>query len=65
MRQPETKNKCLYFQHCYIASAADCFGYKMDCPLYMATNNRPVTEDAFHKAMDKLINVTKTKYDSK
>jgi hypothetical protein len=56
------KLKCAYFAYCYIAEASDCFGYKMDCPLYMETNDQRITEEAFHRAMNQLIDQTKLKY---
>ncbi len=60
--KPKPKKKCSYYEYCYIAEGSECFGYKRDCPLYMSTNDHLVTEDAFHKAMDTLINKTKIKY---
>ena len=59
MEKYKIKKKCAYFDYCYIAEARDCFGYKTDCPIYMATNDEKVSESRFHKAMDKLINKVK------
>jgi len=62
MEQPKAKKKCAYYEYCYIAEGADCFGYKSDCALYMVTNDRPTNEASFHKAMDQLIDKTKLKF---
>lgn len=51
--------RCAYLKFCYLAEAANCFGYKTDCPLYMVSNNEEVSEISFHKSMDALINKTK------
>jgi len=62
MEKIKPKNKCSYYEFCYLAEAADCFGYKSDCPLYKVSNQTNVSENDFHKAMDTIINTTKMKY---
>lgn len=59
--EPAAK-RCAYLKYCYLAEAAKCYGYKTDCPLYMATNEEPISEQKFHRAMDQLINKTKIKH---
>jgi hypothetical protein len=59
MNELHQSKRCAYLKFCYLAEAANCFGYKTDCPLYMVSNDEPVSENRFHKAMDELINKTK------
>lgn len=56
--------RCAYLKFCYLAEAANCFGYKTDCSLYMVSNNEEVSEFNFHKAMDALINKTKVRMEN-
>lgn len=63
LEQLKPKKRCAYLPYCYIAEGSECFGFKRDCPLYMSTNDRHVTEESFHKAMDALINKTKIKHE--
>jgi hypothetical protein len=53
---------CTYVNVCYIAKAMDCFGYKLDCPLYRKSNGQFVSEARFHEVVDQLINKTKAKH---
>jgi len=62
MDKIRSAKRCSYLHYCYLAEAANCFGYKTDCPLYMATNEEAVSESRFHKAMDELIDKTKTSH---
>jgi hypothetical protein len=56
--------RCAYLKCCYLAEAANCFGYKTDCPLYMVSNDEEVSEVSFHKSMDALIDQTKIKVET-
>jgi hypothetical protein len=62
MNEWHQTKRCAYLKYCYLAEAANCFGYKTDCPLYMVSNDEEVAENRFHKAMDELINKTILKY---
>lgn len=62
MDKIKQSKKCSYFDFCYIAEAADCFGYRTDCALFMITNDENVSEAHFHKAMNQLIDKTKLKH---
>lgn len=53
---------CAYKKVCYIAEAMDCYGYKLDCPLYLKSNGEFLSEQAFHQALDQLIDKTKAKH---
>jgi meiotically up-regulated gene 157 (Mug157) protein len=53
--------KCLYVDVCYLAESLQCYGYKLDCVLYTKTNKGAVTQEDFHKAINELIDTTKTK----
>lgn len=57
--------RCTYLKSCYLAEALDCYGFKIDCPLYMRTNDEPCNVARFDAAMDKLILQTKRKHDAK
>jgi hypothetical protein len=59
MSEISQPKRCAYLKYCYLAEAANCFGYKTDCPLYMVSNDEEVSEARFHKSMDALINKTK------
>ena len=59
MNEPQPTKRCAYIKYCYIAEAANCFGYKTDCVLFMVTNGESVSEERFHKAVDKLIDKIK------
>jgi hypothetical protein len=63
MKVMHPAKRCVYLKYCYLAEAANCFGYKIDCPLYMVSNNEDVAENRFHKAMDQLINKTKLNHE--
>ncbi|NLI14845.1 MAG: hypothetical protein GX409_01015 [candidate division Zixibacteria bacterium] len=64
MTETVQSKRCAYLKFCYLAEAANCFGYKIDCPLYMVSNNEEVSEYSFHKAMDTLIDKTKVKMEN-
>ncbi len=55
--------RCAYLKACYLGEAQECFGFKVDCPLYMKSNGEPCNEARFHAAMDRLIVRTKTRHD--
>ena len=55
--------RCSYINACYLADELKCFGYKIDCPLYMKSNGEYCDEGRFHDAMNRLIDKTKAKYD--
>ncbi|MCP4683871.1 MAG: hypothetical protein GY867_00330 [bacterium] len=55
--------RCLYVDNCYLAEALECYGYKIDCPLYMRSNGEPCNDARFHAAMDRLIISTKEKHE--
>jgi len=55
--------RCAYLKDCYLADELKCYGYKIDCPLYMRSNGEPCNESRFHAAMDTLILRTKAKHD--
>jgi len=60
-----TKNRtdrCTYLDACYLAEDLKCFGYKIDCPLYLKSTGEPCDEETFNKAMDDLIDKTIAKY---
>ncbi|MBD3217215.1 MAG: hypothetical protein GF310_02985 [candidate division Zixibacteria bacterium] len=40
----------------------DCFGYKLDCPLYLKSNGEFLDETSFHRAVDSLIDRTKAEH---
>ena len=69
LRYVSSKNKtktavrCHYIENCYLAEALECYGYKLDCPLYMRSNGEPCNDARFHAAMDRLIFSTKEKHD--
>ena len=56
------KQQCAYKNVCYIAEAMDCFGYKLDCPLYLKSNGEFLDETSFHRAVDSLIDRTKAEH---
>ena len=60
-RKGKPAKRCGYFNYCYISEAQDCFGYKLDCPLYMVSNDKEILESRFHRAMDELIKQKKKK----
>ena len=55
--------RCAYLKACYLGEAQECFGFKVDCPLYMKSNGEPCNEARFHAAVDRLIVRTKTRHD--
>jgi len=55
--------RCAYLKACYLGEAQECFGFKIDCPLYMKSNGEQCNEARFHAAMDRLIVRTKTRHD--
>ena len=59
----KTHVRCTYLKVCYLGEAQECFGFKIDCPLYMKSNGEPCNEARFHAAMDRLIVRTKTRHD--
>jgi len=54
--------RCHYVDHCYLAEALECYGYKIDCPLYMRSNGEACNDARFHAAMDRLISKTRQKH---
>ena len=54
-RKMKATAKCAYIKYCYLAEAQNCFGYMIDCPLYMVSNDEEVPEKRFHEAMNRLI----------
>ena len=55
--------RCAYIKCCYLAEALDCFGYKLDCVLYLKSNNKFYTTKAFDDAVNTLIDKAKAKYE--
>jgi len=53
---------CAYTKVCYIAEAMDCYGYRMDCPLYLKSNGKFVSTAKFHDVVDQMIDKTKAKH---
>lgn len=54
--------ECAYIKVCYLSEAMDCFGYKLDCPLYIKSNGDFLPEHDFHEAVNKLIDKTKANH---
>ena len=57
--------RCHYVNNCYLAEELECYGYKIDCPLYMRSNGEPCNHARFHAAMDRLIIATKEKHEKR
>ena len=55
--------RCSYLKDCYLASALECYGFKVDCPLYMRINDEPCNDLRFNAAMDDLILRTRRKHE--
>ena len=55
--------RCTYLKACYLAEALECYGFKIDCPLFMRANGEVCNDARFHAAMDDLIRRTKRKHD--
>lgn len=55
-------SRCAYLRACYLAEELKCFGFKTDCPLYQESNGEEYSEHRFNKAMDELIDKTRSKY---
>lgn len=60
MRDRQTITKCLYTDVCYLSESLQCYGYQIECALYKANDGSAVTLDDFHKAVNALIEVTKS-----
>jgi len=56
------KQECTYIKVCYLAEGLNCFGFKMDCPLYQKSNGEYLSMANFHKSVDELIDKTKAKH---
>ncbi len=54
--------RCTYLRNCYLAEELECYGFKVDCPLYMRDNDEPCNEARFDAAMDALIHRTRQKH---
>ena len=63
MNEHQPSKRCAYLKSCYLAEAANCYGYKTDCPLYLVSNDEEISEVFFNKAVDELINKTKLRYE--
>lgn len=59
MLEKTEKKRCIYVDVCYLAEGLQCYGFKLDCTLYRKSNDTPVTEEDFHRAINKLINKAK------
>ena len=62
MPKERVVTKCQYVDVCYLAESLQCYGYKLDCVLYTKSNGGNVTTEDFHKAINELIDLTKTQY---
>ncbi len=60
---PKRAERCSYIRVCYLAESLNCFGYKIDCPLYQKSNGLYFDEKRFDDAMNRLINKTRAKFD--
>lgn len=60
---PRKTERCAYIKCCYLAETLDCYGYKADCILYIKSNDRFFTRQAFDAAVNSLIDKTKVKHD--
>ncbi len=54
--------RCAYLHCCYMADLLDCYGYKLDCILYLKSNNQFYTTRAFDEAVNRLIDKAKVKH---
>ena len=55
--------RCAYIDCCYLADALDCYGYKIDCILFLKSNGRFFTRRAFDNAVDELIDKTRARHE--
>ena len=60
---PKKTERCAYIECCYLAEALECYGYKADCILYIKSNDRFYTRQAFDAAVNNLIDKAKAKHE--
>jgi len=54
---------CAYKKCCYLADELECFGYKIDCVLYLKSNNEFFTRKSFDEAVNRLIDKTRARFE--